>query len=350
MLPPTPAVLKTLHMAPGPINPVGIADLTDKYGFQYRILTDMLIFAVQIGRFDIAPAVSVLCNFNECPSGVQLQAAKHCMHYLHATISRGRVYWYLTGRECPDLPHGEFTPLHPERSIKSRFPAPPPLEPICIVDVSYERLLPTEKQCSITGIVICLGGTAPPSFPGHASSAPRPSPRRTLRSSPAVILARVSSTGAHCLMIFIWAFSIPPTSMRTMLVRSSLSTTIAPVVVPIISTCSTSRLRNGSNADSCASSRSMVPSTHQMPCQRCPIASFISATSITSRATNIPHMPHIWIGGQTSTKTPPPLVDCVPHLASFSSPQFRFPEFGFHILHVMYLQSVSQCSRTCRVF
>jgi hypothetical protein len=53
MVPLTLAVLKTLCMAPGPLDPVGGAALTNKYGFQYLILTGMMIFTVQIGRFQL---------------------------------------------------------------------------------------------------------------------------------------------------------------------------------------------------------------------------------------------------------------------------------------------------------
>jgi hypothetical protein len=67
MAPLTPAVLKTFRASVGPLDPSVQLSLEKRFGFPYRTLTGMLIFAVQIGRFDINPAVSILCKFNERP-------------------------------------------------------------------------------------------------------------------------------------------------------------------------------------------------------------------------------------------------------------------------------------------
>jgi hypothetical protein len=85
MVPLTLAVLKSLSTPPGTLDPAGIVAMADKHGFAYRTMTGMLIFAVQIGRFDIAPAVCILCKFNERPSDAHFQAAKNVMKYLRAT-------------------------------------------------------------------------------------------------------------------------------------------------------------------------------------------------------------------------------------------------------------------------
>jgi hypothetical protein len=51
--------------------------------------------------------------------------------------------------------------MRPERGIADKFPTYfPPVEPVCFVDTSYDDLLPIAEHRSITGIVICLGGTA----------------------------------------------------------------------------------------------------------------------------------------------------------------------------------------------
>jgi hypothetical protein len=138
MVPLTPALLKTLLVTPAPLDPTDAITLANKFGFTYRTLTDMLIFAVQIGRFYIAPAVSILCKFNDRP--------------------RGLVYWRPSGQERPDLPRGDFVPMRPKRFVA--FPTNLPLvEPLCYVDASYGGLLPIEEHHSITGIIICLGTT-----------------------------------------------------------------------------------------------------------------------------------------------------------------------------------------------
>jgi hypothetical protein len=158
MAPLTTALLKTLNMAPGHLDPTGITNIADNYGFQYRALTGMLIFD---WLFQHRTAISILCKFNERPSDILFMAAKNCMRYLNATISRGLVYWCPTGRERSNLPHGVFAPLHSERSIESRFPIDlPHSEPVCFVDASYGGGLPIKENRSITGIAICLGGTA----------------------------------------------------------------------------------------------------------------------------------------------------------------------------------------------
>jgi uncharacterized membrane protein len=64
MVPLTPTVLKSLKAALPPLNPAGVAAMSTTYGFQYRTMTGMLIFAVQIGRFVVGPAVCVLSKFN----------------------------------------------------------------------------------------------------------------------------------------------------------------------------------------------------------------------------------------------------------------------------------------------
>jgi hypothetical protein len=161
MAPLTPAVLKTLRASVGPLDPSVQLSLQKQFGFPYRTLTGMLIFAVQIGRFDINPAVSILCKFNERPSNVHLQAAKNFMRYLRATRSRGLIYWLPTGRERSDLPRGDSIPTRPERAIADRFPPDLPLlEPVCYVNASYGGLLVIGEHRSVTGIIICLGGTA----------------------------------------------------------------------------------------------------------------------------------------------------------------------------------------------
>jgi hypothetical protein len=161
MAPLNPTVLKTLKAAPGPLDPAGIAAMVEKYGFQYRTLTGMLIFAVQIGRFDIGPAVCILSKFKERPNDVHFQAAKLDLKYLRATIDRGLVYWRPTGRERPDLPRGSIIPIRPERGIAAHFQDGfPSLEPIVFVDASYAGLLCIGEHQSISGIIICLGGTA----------------------------------------------------------------------------------------------------------------------------------------------------------------------------------------------
>jgi hypothetical protein len=128
MVPLTPAFLKSLKAATGPLDPASIAAMATKYGFQYRNMTGMLMCTVQIGRFDAGPAVCVLGKFNEHPNDVHFQAAKLVLKFLHATIDRGLIYWNPTGRERPDLPRGNILPIRHERGIAAHFPvdSPPP--------------------------------------------------------------------------------------------------------------------------------------------------------------------------------------------------------------------------------
>jgi hypothetical protein len=121
MVPLTPTVLKSLKEAPGPLGPAGIAVMATKYGFQYRTMTGMLISTVQIGRFDVGPAVCVISKFNERPNDVHFQAAKLVLKFLCANIDRGIIYWRPTGRERPDLPRGNILPIRPERGIAAHF-------------------------------------------------------------------------------------------------------------------------------------------------------------------------------------------------------------------------------------
>jgi hypothetical protein len=144
----------------GPLDPHALLLIFEKFGFQYRSLTGMLIFAVQIGRFDIAPAVTILCKYNDRPDVIHFQAAKTVMRYLRATIERGNIYWRPSGRERPDLPRGTLTPFRPEAAIDDLFPTNfSLLEPVCYVDASYAGLLVLGDPRSMTGILTTLGGT-----------------------------------------------------------------------------------------------------------------------------------------------------------------------------------------------
>jgi hypothetical protein len=155
-----PSTLKAMANPPGPIDLEDLMVITERFGFQYRTLTGMLIFAVQIGRFDIAPAVSILCKYNDRPAEVHFLAAKTVMRYLCSTIDLGLIYWRPTGCKRTDLPRGDLTHFHPEADIGPLFPADLPLlEPVCFVDASYGGLLVIGEHHSITGIVIMLGGT-----------------------------------------------------------------------------------------------------------------------------------------------------------------------------------------------
>jgi hypothetical protein len=161
MAPLTLAVLKSLATPPGPLDPAGIAAMAEKHSFAYRTMTGMLIFAIQIGRFDIAPAVCILCKFNERPNDAHFHAVKNVMKYLRATSRRSLVCWRPTARERQDLPRGDIIPMRPERGIAEKFPTDfPPLEPVCFVNASYAGLLTIAEHRSITGIVIYFGGTA----------------------------------------------------------------------------------------------------------------------------------------------------------------------------------------------
>jgi hypothetical protein len=83
------------------------------------------------------------------------------MRFLRSTIGRGLIYWRPTGKERPDLPHGDITHYRPEANIDALFPRDfTMLEPVCYVDASYGGLLILGEPRSITGIVITLGGTA----------------------------------------------------------------------------------------------------------------------------------------------------------------------------------------------
>jgi hypothetical protein len=76
MVPFPPSTVKEMSLPPGPLDPKALQLIVDKFGFPYRTMTGLLIFAVQIDRFDIAPSVTILCKFNYRPAEVHFQAAK----------------------------------------------------------------------------------------------------------------------------------------------------------------------------------------------------------------------------------------------------------------------------------
>jgi hypothetical protein len=157
----TPSTVTYMAKFPGPLDTKALSAIVAQFGFQYRTLTGMLIFDVQIRRFDIAQAVSILCKFIDRPGAAHFLAAKNVMRYLHSEIGRGLVYWRPTGTDRPNLPRGHLTPYRPEVNIDTIFSQDfPILEPVCFVDASYGGLLTLGDPRSITGIVIMLSSTA----------------------------------------------------------------------------------------------------------------------------------------------------------------------------------------------
>jgi hypothetical protein len=74
-IPTTPVTLDEMANNPAPLDPGELATVVQQFGFPYRTLTGMLIFAIQMGRFGIGPAISVLCKFNDHPGPVHFIAA-----------------------------------------------------------------------------------------------------------------------------------------------------------------------------------------------------------------------------------------------------------------------------------
>jgi hypothetical protein len=143
--------------SPAPLDPKTLSAIVSQFGFQYRTLTGMLIFAVQIGRFGISPAVSILCKFNDRPGSAPFLVVKNVMRYLRSKIGRGLIYWRPIGKYRPDLPHAPLPLYRPEPDIDALFPQYFPfLEPMCFIDASYGGLLTLGGGRSITGIVIIL--------------------------------------------------------------------------------------------------------------------------------------------------------------------------------------------------
>jgi hypothetical protein len=95
-VPLTPAPIKLIGKSIGPLDPSEQIALSDKHGFKYRTINGMLIFAIQIGRVDIAPAVYILCKFNDHPADAHYLASKNVMRYLPTTSDKGLMYWRST--------------------------------------------------------------------------------------------------------------------------------------------------------------------------------------------------------------------------------------------------------------
>jgi hypothetical protein len=154
MVPLTPLNIKEMATSRAPLDPTALRLIVKCFGFEYRSLTSMIIFAVRIGRFDIGPAVSIICKYNDHPATVNFQASKTVMRFLHLTRDRGLIYWRPTGKERSDLSRGTIMLMRPESGTYAL------LDPICYAEASYAGLLVLGDPCSITGIVIMLGGRA----------------------------------------------------------------------------------------------------------------------------------------------------------------------------------------------
>jgi hypothetical protein len=151
MVPFPPSTVKEMSLSPGPLNPKALQLIVEKFGFPYHTMTGLLIFTVQIGRFDIAPSVTILCKFNDRPEEVHFRAAKTVMRYLRRTAERSLIYWLPEGKERNDLPRGDLTPLRPKRAISPLFPNTHQLlEPICYMGASYMVLLVLCDPRSVT--------------------------------------------------------------------------------------------------------------------------------------------------------------------------------------------------------
>jgi hypothetical protein len=88
-----PSAVKEMSLSPGPLYPAALQLILYKFGFPYRTMTNLLISTVQIGRFDIAPSVTIICKFNHHQAEVHFRAAKTVMRYLRRTLECGLIYW-----------------------------------------------------------------------------------------------------------------------------------------------------------------------------------------------------------------------------------------------------------------
>jgi hypothetical protein len=82
MVPFPPSTVKEMSLSPGPLDSKALQLIVKKFGFPYRTITGLLIFAVQIGRFDIALSITILCKFNDRPAEAHFRASKTFMRYL----------------------------------------------------------------------------------------------------------------------------------------------------------------------------------------------------------------------------------------------------------------------------
>jgi hypothetical protein len=172
-----------------PLDPDTLILSVDKFGFQYRNFMGMLLFAVQIGRFDIAPAVAILCKYNDRPDIVHFQAAKIAMRYLRTMEERGKIYWYPTGQESPDLARGTLPHFHPAAAIGNLFPMDFSLLDqfvtsmhLTLVSWLWATLTPSLALSSLSAVDPCL--------PRLDSNVPHPSLPQNPRSSLDVMPAK----------------------------------------------------------------------------------------------------------------------------------------------------------------
>jgi hypothetical protein len=76
MVPLSPSNVKEMTKSPGPLDPAALALMVTKFGFKYRSQTGMLIFAVQIGRFDFTPVILLLSKYSDHSDTVHFLAVK----------------------------------------------------------------------------------------------------------------------------------------------------------------------------------------------------------------------------------------------------------------------------------
>jgi hypothetical protein len=284
------------------------------------------MFAVQIGRFDTAPSVTILCKFNDRPAEVHSRAAKTGMRYLRRTIEPGLIFWRPKGKERSDLPRGALTPIRLERDIATLFPDTHSLlESVCYADASYGGLLVLGNPCSVTGVMIMIGDTA---------IFARTRIQRTMLLS-VTESEIVAGCDAGKVIKYFSRLHLPEKIMRA---QFTWNHTIGPAAARGTWTYRTSPPRNGPNAASWSFSRSMAQPTWPMPCPRSSTESSLPATSTVCKATMAHHTQTIPCFAPTRTITPL-LVECLSlfthcilHLSCISLHK-RYPSPFFHCRH-----------------
>jgi hypothetical protein len=282
----SPSIVKEMSLSPGPLDPQSLQLIVEKFGFPYRTVTGLLIFAVQIVRLDIAASVTILCKFNDRPAEIHFQAAKSAMRYLRRTAERGLIYWHP--REI-NVTISFAAISHPSgRAISSLLPDTHPLlDHVCYVDASFNWLLVLGDPRSVTGVVIILA--APRFSHASASNALLPSPPPNRRLSLAAMPTRSSHIFDSYLKTFAFHSQPPHPPAKTTKAPSVWPPITDPMVALGTWTFKISPLKNGPSEMSWNSSKSSVLQTLPTPCPKSSTGYSLRAISIACRVTMALH-------------------------------------------------------------
>jgi hypothetical protein len=305
-----PFTVKEMSLSSGPLDPAALQLIMDKFGFPYRTMTGLLIFAVQIWRLTSHPPLPFSTSLTiDRRKSIFAQRKQSCVTYVGllnvaSSIGGPAKTNYPTSRKEVSHHSALNDPL--THSSLPPIPSwnPPAVRMLHTADFWYSGIL-------VLSLVLSLCWAEPLSSLAPAFKAPPPYRSPNLRSSQDAMRERSSNMSDNSSQTFAFHSPCQPPPEKKTRAPSARPPTTDPVVEHDTWTFKTSLHKNGPSVEFWSFSKSTAQQTQPMPCRKSFTGSSLPEISIVCRVTMHRHTPLILLSVPTQTITPSP-VDCFP--------------------------------------